>query len=525
MRKLLAVLVVTVMFSTISWGATYYVDAVYGRDTNLGTSSSSPWKTIAKVNATTFRAGDIILFKKGATWKETLTVKQSGTSSALITFDAYGTGSLPVIDGGLSRSYGIYVSGKSYVQVRNFRIQNTTHGAIYITASKYITVKYCDTYITGRAGVFIQTSSYSLVSNNKMTTPATYYNVQTDGIYAQRNSNNTYASNNIVISNEHADQHCDAIQTYEETSAIIKNNYVEQRNAKTSHAQGIYCSTNHGTFKIFNNVGYGMNTKSSLLKFKNYSTYGKSEVIGNTLYGGKGALFQTNDPYIIFKNNILVTSGSYPVISYDLAVTSKSNINYNIYKRNGSGTSLITHAGTNYTINTWKSAGFDGYGMETDPKFASISSKNFTLLSTSPALNKGLNLSSPYNVDMLGTARPYGSQADIGAYEMKILSKTNEGQPQENTQITTVESFELAQNFPNPFNPATTIRYSLPENSEVSLKVYDITGSEVAELVNNVQTAGTHEISFDATNLASGTYIYILRAKDFMETKKMILLK
>lgn len=86
-------------------------------------------------------------------------------------------------------------------------------------------------------------------------------------------------------------------------------------------------------------------------------------------------------------------------------------------------------------------------------------------------------------------------------------------------------SFELNQNFPNPFNPSTKIRYSVASTSFVKLKVYDILGREIAELVNEEKPAGIYEANFEGSRLASGVYIYRLQAGNFIETKKMILLK
>jgi hypothetical protein len=88
-----------------------------------------------------------------------------------------------------------------------------------------------------------------------------------------------------------------------------------------------------------------------------------------------------------------------------------------------------------------------------------------------------------------------------------------------------VTDYSLAQNYPNPFNPTTSISYSLAERSAVSLKVYDVLGNEVATLVNTTQDVGAYDINFDASNLASGLYIYTLKAGSFTSTKKMMLLK
>jgi hypothetical protein len=88
-----------------------------------------------------------------------------------------------------------------------------------------------------------------------------------------------------------------------------------------------------------------------------------------------------------------------------------------------------------------------------------------------------------------------------------------------------VDNFILDQNYPNPFNPSTTISYTLAERSAVSLKVYDVLGNEVANLVNTTQEAGKQSITFDAGNLASGLYIYTLNAGNFTSSRKMMLLK
>jgi hypothetical protein len=87
------------------------------------------------------------------------------------------------------------------------------------------------------------------------------------------------------------------------------------------------------------------------------------------------------------------------------------------------------------------------------------------------------------------------------------------------------KSYELIQNYPNPFNPSTTIHYSIPKLSFVSLKIYDVLGSEISTLVNEEKQAGTYEVKFDAGGLSSGVYFYQLNAGDFEETKKMILIR
>ncbi len=88
--------------------------------------------------------------------------------------------------------------------------------------------------------------------------------------------------------------------------------------------------------------------------------------------------------------------------------------------------------------------------------------------------------------------------------------------------------FSLSQNYPNPFNPTTVIKYTIPHvgtQHAVSLHVFDLLGREVATLVNEKKPAGFYQIPWDASGLASGVYFYQLRAGNFIETKKMLLLK
>jgi hypothetical protein len=85
--------------------------------------------------------------------------------------------------------------------------------------------------------------------------------------------------------------------------------------------------------------------------------------------------------------------------------------------------------------------------------------------------------------------------------------------------------FKLEQNYPNPFNPFTSIQYTLSSKQNVQLIVYNILGKEIAVLVNEVKPAGNYEVNFDASKLSSGVYFYQIQAGNFVETKKMILIR
>ena len=85
--------------------------------------------------------------------------------------------------------------------------------------------------------------------------------------------------------------------------------------------------------------------------------------------------------------------------------------------------------------------------------------------------------------------------------------------------------YQLNQNYPNPFNPNTTITYQLKTKSNIQLIIYDLSGQKIKTLLDNQQNAGQHSITFDASGLASGIYIYKLKAGNFEQSRKMLLVK
>ncbi len=99
--------------------------------------------------------------------------------------------------------------------------------------------------------------------------------------------------------------------------------------------------------------------------------------------------------------------------------------------------------------------------------------------------------------------------------------------PVEEEKNLIVDEFKLYQNYPNPFNPSTTIKFTdSPDLQDLRLlKVYDVLGNEIATLVNEEKPAGSYEVEFNASSLPSGVYFYQLQAGNFVETKKMVLLK
>lgn len=145
----------------------------------------------------------------------------------------------------------------------------------------------------------------------------------------------------------------------------------------------------------------------------------------------------------------------------------------------------------------WEKIGFvAGFGTTTEIKVYAFTDNNVTAGTYSYRLKQ---------IDFDGTFK-YTNQIEIEV----DMRPTN---------------YALYQNYPNPFNPATTIKYTIPKEELVSIKIYDVIGNELKELVNSRQTAGQYEVSFDASSLSSGVYMYKIQAGDYVQTKKMLLLK
>jgi aminopeptidase N len=113
----------------------------------------------------------------------------------------------------------------------------------------------------------------------------------------------------------------------------------------------------------------------------------------------------------------------------------------------------------------------------------------------------------------------------FGGYFVDNFNNTGEDFDGEAVASLAPMEFKLSEAYPNPFNPSTTISYQLPAKGFVNLSVYDISGCKVAELVNGTREAGSHEVTFDASSLASGVYLYKLSAGDYIAMNKMVLLK
>ena len=151
---------------------------------------------------------------------------------------------------------------------------------------------------------------------------------------------------------------------------------------------------------------------------------------------------------------------------------------------------------------------FDNDG-DVEYAFASIAGK-IHFFDMEASYNKNFEFWNSYKHDLQNTG---------AAFPIEVITDVNEN----NSTLPT--GFALLLNYPNPFNPSTKIKYTISSRQYATLKVYDVLGNEIAILVNEEKAVGTYAVEFNAANLTSGIYFYQLRAGDFVQTKKMILLR
>ena len=184
------------------------------------------------------------------------------------------------------------------------------------------------------------------------------------------------------------------------------------------------------------------------------------------------------------------------------------------------------HVNDTVSVRNW------GIGnIDVDPSFVDTSTNDFHLLDSSQCIGAGIDSIEIMGVwyyspitDIEGNPRPNpsGSMPDMGASESPLGSPVG---IKENLSEQIPNKYFLYQNYPNPFNPITHIRYGLPKDSDLKMEVFNVLGQRVSTLINSRKTPGYHVVDFDGSNLASGIYLYRIHAENFVQVKKMVLIK
>jgi Peptidase C10 family/FlgD Ig-like domain/Right handed beta helix region/Protein of unknown function (DUF1565) len=287
----------------------------------------------------------------------------------------------------------------------------------------------------------------------------------------------------FTITNEYGS--IDDVQVGVGASAVIQNCVFKDKPTSALNAYNINCGgSNSGTVLITGNVFYNSLADDCIhIHPGSYHITITNNTIDNC-YQGATATSSAN----VFKNNIVTNCTSYGVYG-DFAT-----LDYNDVWNNGNDYGGAANPGVN--------------SISDDPLYVDAANYDYNLQTGSPCI---------------GTGDPTGTDMGAYPYEGGLLKPTVD-------RTSLPQMFALAQNYPNPFNPITDISFSLPEASDVRLEIYNIMGQKVKTLVEGQMDAGYKTVVWDGksnsgSSVASGIYFYRLTAGDYVNTKKMTLLK
>ena len=328
------------------------------------------------------------------------------------------------------------------------------------------------------------------------------------------------------------------INAYGDLNSTIRNNVVHA--VYTSNAAELYGILGSGTtgtvgtgLLIYNNMVYDLQntstTGNACIEGINLWSNVNNQILYNTVYlSGAGAnpvgvdalCLWTTVTNTTLRNNIFVnfyqqTASPSTAVWANGVFTSDYN---DLAIDTSFANSYTVHLSSFYrTLSNWQGAGYDPHSLSVLPVFRT---PHVHLDSTSTISRQLDNAGVPVTgitTDFDGQLRD--STPVIGADECDFVV----GVEEERTALP--QRFLLEQNYPNPFNPSTTIHYGLPHNSFVTLAVYNTLGQQVAQLVNEQQQAGYHNVMFRGDRLASAVYFYRLEAGSFVSVKKLLLLR
>jgi hypothetical protein len=412
----------------------YYVDKLNpnSSDENPGTENA-PWATIQK-GVSVAKAGDTV-YVKYAVYNEDITMVRGGNEKeGYISFIGLGN-RLPIIDGTDRSRKLIYWHGtsdggaqKNYIEIQGFEIKDAVEWAIWVQGDNNI-IKNCKIHDSGSAAIQLVTGSNNIFSHNEI------YNSGWNGISWESNNSNSglKTDNNIIEYNYIHDlpNHV-AVNGFPNESSGNWNKYggvgnIVRFNKIFNCLEGLYFRYEK-EMKIYDNLIvniYGFQgIHFHATPGDASTTYDSNSKIYNNVIASckQNGIFNTNAKNLEIINNIFYNNSeknTFHDIEFKPRTESAGNIlNYNLYYCKTVLHKQIDLYGNVYTIPEIKSIGMELNGMFADPLFVDTINDNYSLLKNSPAIDAGLDLSAPFNIDLDGITRPQGAAFDIGAYEI-----------------------------------------------------------------------------------------------------------
>jgi parallel beta-helix repeat protein len=502
---------------------TYYVSTT-GKDKNTGLSPEDAFLTLQQA-VNVIAAGDSVIVLEGN--YTGFDIRTGGIENLPIVFKAENQ-NVVIDQHNYKTNDGINIENADWIVIDGFKVINQQRAGIRIAVSDFVTIKnnYCTQNNTW--GIFTGFTNDILIENNICS-----YSAQQHGIYVSNSGDRPIVRNNECFGNAGCGIQLNA-DVSQGGDGIISNAVIEGNILHDNGTGGGSAVNLDGVQNsvIYNNLIYNNHaTGIALFMIDGAEGSKNNKVFNNTVINPVDArwtmLVNSGSTGDTLYNNIFINHHSFRgSISVDQSSVQNFFSDYNIVVDR-----LSSDDGeSNMSLADWQKLGYDIHSeiaVPEDQLFVN-SSSDFHLLAGSQAVDAGTGLvSTVLTNDIENVLRPQGNGFDIGAYEYAGATGISHEQK--------IKGFELFQNFPNPFNPSTKIKYTISQTSFVSLKIYSVLGGEITVLVNSEQTAGTYEVEFsfnkrsvygrNLVKLANGIYLYRLTAGSFSSTKKMILLK
>ncbi len=359
--------------------------------------------------------------------------------------------------------------------------------------------------------IFVGTTSgvYLSTDNGNSWTQTTLNN--RDIISLTNNGSNIFAGtyeNGVYRSTDNGNNWTQTTLNNEYVSSI----YISEDNIYTgtgydgmSHIGGIYLSTNNGD----NWTHIGLNNRT-------VDCIAKNE---NNIFAGTGifGVYRSTDNGSTWDQTSLTAEGVYSIVFFENTILAGTFFPSGIYRSTNNGNSwsqTLSNNSSCQSLFVYENKIFAG--TELGAYLSNDSGKTWTEINEGFGSTNAI-MSLEISGDYIFACASYNSIWKRPLSEIIVTSN--------DVSSEIPSKFSLEQNYPNPFNPSTKIKYQIPELSFVTLKVYNVLGSEVAALVNEEKPAGSYVLEFNGTSFPSGIYFYQLKAGSLVETKKMVLLQ
>lgn len=408
MQKITRTTVILFLFTGTLFGATYYVDQSVGDDVNSGTTEALAWKTLNKVQTSTFSPGDTILFKRGEVWNETVEINDDGTAAQPVTFDAYGTGDAP-------QMRGFFLWEAPNIHVRNLHIHGngTEDIPLLIQYADNALIEDVEVEHAKEINIFADTSS-----NIVLRRVHSHHAENQHGLYLCGGPvhlvnpvvEDSIFHDNVDMGIQLNDGSANRVQNPIIRRCIIYNNAMQINDLASENLlfynNILYGTADYGAVYVGNCPTHPSGTWSS----KNGKYYNNVIIIDA---GDDIAVF-TVDQYVTglkIKNNCIYTADT-PLLVYENGASFTADYNC-YYAEIEEGWEF----NWSQSFAQWQSSnGQDEHSVYANPQWINASNHDYHLLDTSPCIDAGTNVG--VTTDFDDVLRPQLSGYDIGAYEL-----------------------------------------------------------------------------------------------------------